>query len=110
MAYPNSASRVSKYVDQYVKTATDGNVEVTYAASVDRMQLGCKVCYQTLTCPLPASDAEMDWAMQEFVKLHLHSSLSPERKPEERTPTAVTADFKKVKGDDWGITEGRKFR
>lgn len=111
-------SSISAYVDQYVKTATDGNVQVAYAASVDRMQLGCTVCYQTLTCPLPPSAAEMDWAMQEFVKLHRHVIDSPEGKiPSTKAgwiaPAPVTADFKPVKAKskpDWGIESGRKFR
>ena len=129
MALPHT---ISAYVDQYVKTATDGNVQVTYVANVDRMMLGCKVCYQMLTCSLPPSDAEMDWAMQEFVKLHRHAPSDPVKKilgidiittdenPEGTIPKknyttfsqpkAVTADFKPVKKDDWGISTGRKFR
>ena len=108
MALPHT---ISAYVDQYVKTATDGNVQVTYAQLVDRMQLACTVCQQTLTCPLPPSDAEMDWAMQEFVKLHRHVAVQLEKKYTTISkPILVTADFKSVKKDDWGISTGRKFR
>lgn len=131
MAFQPTTS-ISAYVDQYVKIATNGNVNVSYAQLVDRMQLGCKVCQQTLTCPLPSSDAEMDWATQEFVKLHRHIAVQPlttgEGTPTQITwsspegtipkknyttfskPKAVTADFKPVKKDDWGISTGRKFR
>ena len=111
---------ISAYMRQYVKTATDGNVHIIFAYATDRMQLSCRVCDQALTLSQPESAEKVDWAMQEFVKLHRHAPLTTgEGTPTQITwhtvppkITPVTADFKRVKPtrDDWGITEGRKFR
>jgi hypothetical protein len=110
---------VVPYMMQYVKTATNGNVVVIFAYATDRMQLACNVCDQTLTCARPDSAEKIDWAMQEFVELHRHVMDSPEGKiPSSAAgwyaPAPATAGFKPVKmkpkSDDWGITEGRKFR
>ena len=109
---------LSEYMSQYLKVATDGNVYSEYASHQDRMRLHCRVCTQTLTLGVPENAEKMDWAMQEFVKLHRHVIDSPEGKiPSTKAgwiaPAPVTADFKPVKAKskpDWGIESGRKFR
>lgn len=117
MALQPQPANLVDYMRQYLKVATNGNVYCEYASHQDRMRLHCKVCTQTLTRGIPESAEKMDWAMQEFVKLHRHVINSPEGKiPSTKAdwiaPAPVTADFKPVKPkrDDWGIAEGRKFR
>lgn len=102
---------VHAYLEQYVKTATKGKVKVEYALHVCRVRLVCTECQMTLTASEPTG-TELDYGIQEFVKLHAHTGgrclhrwvrsnggyecekckkVSP---PVE--PKAVTADFKPV--------------
>ena len=125
MAWFGFSDGVVSYMQQYVKTATDGKVYVRFAVATNRMQLVCKVCDQTLTFSSPGSAEKIDWAMQEFVKLHRHVPLTTgEGTPTQikgtgigstsmTVSTPVTASFKKIKPktpENWGIEQGRKFR
>ena len=95
---------IHAYLEQYVKTATKGKVEVEWALHVSRMRLVCNECCMTLTCSEPTGTT-VDYGVQEFVKLHAHTGGHKD------TPTgydvaaggwvnakAVTADFKPVAG------------
>lgn len=64
---------VREYIDQYVKTATKGKVVVEHSLFQNRMKLWCKECDQSLTVPHPKSADEVDYGMQEFIKLHAHT-------------------------------------
>lgn len=103
----------SIYLDQLVKTATNGNVSVGYALHVNRMQLHCKVCDMTLTAAMLDAAAEMDYSVGEWIKIHAHTGghkdpaclctamidggLHAEDCPSHVVqPTPITADFKKV--------------
>ncbi len=63
---------VHAYLEQYIKTATKGNVEVTYALHVSRLRLNCKVCQEQLTAP-DLVETEVSYSIQEFVKIHAHT-------------------------------------
>jgi len=62
---------IHAYLEQWLETATKGNVEVTYALHVARMRLVCKVCEEQLTAPEPLG-TEVSYSVQEFVKIHAH--------------------------------------
>jgi len=96
---------VETYVVQWLETATKGNVIVTFAFVTNRMQLHCKICNCEHTCRKPESNDEIDYSVQEFVKLHAHvgghknptkidKMIAEEFKDVEGIP--LTADFKKI--------------
>lgn len=64
---------IETYVVQWLKTATKGNVSVTFAFATDRMHLHCKVCHSEHICNQPKVSNEIDYSCQEFVKLHAHA-------------------------------------
>lgn len=64
-------TNVQLYMEGLCKVATQGNVEVGFAWLANRMELFCKKCKQTLTAAKP-EDTTVDYAVQEFLKLHLH--------------------------------------
>lgn len=68
-----SSANVKIYMETLAKTATNGNVVVTFAWLAQRMELYCQKCRQTLTAPSP-TDETIDYAVQEFLKLHLHQA------------------------------------
>ena len=112
-------SESKTYINQWLKTATDGNVVYERAFATDRAMFFCKKCNQTLILPgTGVEGTKVDYALQEFVKIHSHlgghatgvteclgcGTLIPKadrnrwcggcyKKPD---PTPVTADFKKV--------------
>ena len=67
------------YVDEWVKVASDGNITAAYAwnPDVNRMQLRCSVCDQSLTCAIPEVPEKIDYALQKFVGLHRHAAFVP---------------------------------
>ena len=113
----SSASNLSAYYTHWLKVASKGNVTYTVAWATDRMMLHCEECDQMLVVSTSKDTTVVDYAVQEYVKLHRHESPdkvdTSEGKPvaKEWVPMkAVTADFKPVKKKDWDITEGRRFR
>ena len=72
-------ANVQTYVDEWVKVASDGNITTTYAwnPDVNRMQLRCSVCDQSLTCAIPETPEKIDYALQKFVGLHRHAAFVP---------------------------------
>ena len=106
-------ANVQTYVDEWVKVASDGNITTTYAwnPDVNRMQLRCSVCDQSLTCAIPEVPEKVDYALQKFVGLHRHAAFVP--------PTATltnwnyvpyTAPVKKKNQATLIDEEGRRFR
>jgi hypothetical protein len=67
------------YLQQLLKTATNGNVTVDYALLTNRMALHCKVCDTTLTAAelVNGSAETLDYSIQEFIKLHSHAGGHP---------------------------------
>lgn len=61
------------YMEQWLKTATKGNVRFTMAFLANRMHLHCDVCNVGLTCEKPVDANTIDYAVQEYVKLHAHT-------------------------------------
>ena len=116
----SSASNLSAYYTHWLKVASKGNVTYTVAWATDRMMLHCGECDQTLVVSTPKDTTVVDYAVQEYVKLHRHESpdkvdigLSKVAATVlDGRATPVTADFKPVKRKkkDWDITEGRRFR
>ena len=109
-------ANVQTYVDEWVKVASGGNITTTYAwnPDVNRMQLRCSVCDQSLTCTIPEVPEKIDYALQKFVGLHRHAAFVP--------PTETSID---VETNKWGYVpistkkinratlkdeEGRRFR
>ena len=72
-------ANVQTYVDEWVKVASNGNIAVKYAwnPDVNRMQLRCSVCDQSLTCAIPEVPEKIDYALQKFVGLHRHAAFVP---------------------------------
>lgn len=112
-----ASGNVQIYFDQWLATATGGKVIAHFAFLQNRVQLKCNVCEMMLTAPRPATAADIDYSIQEFVKIHSHTGghcahswaevdkttgavrcmkcqmfLHGDAPP----PTPVTLDFKKV--------------
>ena len=67
-----SLGGIDAYMEQWLKTATKGNVHFTMAFLTNRMHLHCDVCNIGLTCEKPVNAQTIDFAVQEYVKLHAH--------------------------------------
>jgi hypothetical protein len=88
---------IKSYMQQWLQTATKGDVVVDYAWFQDRMELRCKKCHAVFRCTLPESPTEIDWSIQKWVKQHapggehdtkeLHCPVDP---------IPLTADFHKL--------------
>lgn len=68
-----SLGGIDAYMEQWLKTATKGNVRFTMAFLTNRMHLHCDVCNVGLTCEKPVDANTIDYAVQEYVKLHAHT-------------------------------------
>lgn len=64
---------IEAYMEQWLKTATKGNVRFTMAFLTHRMHLHCDVCHVGMTCKKPVDANTIDYAVQEYVKLHAHT-------------------------------------
>lgn len=112
-----ASGNIQIYFDQWLATATGGKVIAHFAFLQNRVQLKCNVCEMILTAPRPATAADIDYSIQEFVKIHSHTGghcahswaevdkttgavrcmkcqmfLHGDAPP----PTPVTLDFKKI--------------
>lgn len=112
-----ASGNIQIYFDQWLATATGGKVTAHFAFLQNRVQLKCNVCEMMLTAPRPATAADIDYSIQEFVKIHSHTGghcahswaevdkttgavrcmkcqmfLHGDAPP----PTPVTLDFKKI--------------
>jgi hypothetical protein len=67
-----SLDGIDAYMEQWLKTATKGNVRFTMAFLTNRMHLHCDKCNVGMTCEKPADSTTIDYAVQEYVKLHAH--------------------------------------
>lgn len=68
-----SLGGIDAYMEQWLKTATKGNVRFTMAFLTNRMHLHCDVCNVGMTCSKPVDDQTIDFAVQEYIKLHAHT-------------------------------------
>jgi len=59
-------------MSQWLKTATNGNVDCVFALLTNRMKLECNKCDMTLTVPIPDDPTVVDYSVSEFVKIHSH--------------------------------------
>ena len=73
-----------EYLRKWIHTATDGNLFVHFIApsvsepySSGKMNMGCTVCRQVLTCAIPETPEKIDYALQKFVGLHRHAAFVP---------------------------------
>jgi hypothetical protein len=83
MAFSGLAN-TREYLRKWVDTATDGNLFVDFIApsvseptSSGKMNVGCTVCQQVLTCDTPETSEKIDYALQKFVGLHRHAAFVP---------------------------------
>ncbi len=111
MAIQSPQTAIEEYVRQWLQTAGSFSVEFSWGFVADpfaRMRVRCKKCHQTLTCNIPEDSFKMDWAMQQFVKIHAHEVL---QMPTPITaPTPMTVDFKSVPVPVRVKRQGRRFR
>ena len=106
-------ANVQTYVDEWVKVASDGNITTTYAwnPDVNRMQLRCSVCDQSLTCTIPEVPEKIDYALQKFVGLHRHAAfIPPMQTANSWNYVPHTAPAKKQNRATLMDEEGRRFR
>lgn len=74
------AMKASKYLAQYLNTATGGNVFVEYALEVQRWRLVCKKCGKSRTYGAEydletayEKEGVLDSSIQKFAKEHRHT-------------------------------------
>ena len=105
-------ANVQTYVDEWVKVASDGNITAAYAwnPDVNRMQLRCSVCDQSLTCAIPEVPEKIDYALQKFVGLHRHAAFVPPKQTSSWNYVPYTAPAKKQNRATLKDEEGRRFR
>ena len=111
-------ANVQTYVDEWVKTATDGNVAVQYAwdynpdfiVTIGRMRLHCKNCNQDLLCSIPEAPEKIDYALQKFVGLHRHAAFVPPKQTSSWNYVPYTAPAKKQNRATLMDEDGRRFR
>jgi len=93
------------YIDQWLKTATKGNVVSKAAWFQDRLQFRCTKCDMSLTTSTDAvkADGTVDYGLQEFVKIHSHvgghndpKHGEPGHSFQQAGSIPMTADFKKI--------------
>lgn len=99
-------------LDQYLKTATGGNVFANHAVVTDRWQLVCQKCQKTMTFAESYDIADdytnkgrLDHSVQQFAKEHLHlkPQLDTAGKVVTFAPTSdVNHEFDPSSGD-WEI-------
>jgi hypothetical protein len=104
-------ANVQTYVDEWARVASDGNITTTYAwnPDVNRMQLRCSVCDQSLTCAIPEVPEKIDFALQKFVGLHRHAEFVPPTQTSSWNYVPYTAPVKVKRATLWD-EEGRRFR
>ena len=108
-----------EYLRKWIHTATDGNLFVDFIApsvsepySSGKMNVGCIVCQQVMTCDTPETPEKIDYALQKFVGLHRHAAFVPP------TQTSNSRDYDhdpytvpvKVNRATLIDEEGRRFR
>ena len=106
-------ANVQTYVDEWARVASDGNITTTYAwnPDVNRMQLRCSVCDQSLTCAIPEVPEKVDYALQKFVGLHRHAAfVPPTSNITIRNYMPHTSPVKNVNRATLIDEEGRRFR
>ena len=112
-------ANVQTYVNEWVKTATGGNVVVKYAwdydpdfiVTIGRMRLHCKNCNQDLLCSIPEATEKIDYALQKFVGLHRHAAFVPPKQTSNSwNYVPYTAPAKKQNRATLKDEEGRRFR
>jgi len=67
-----SGATTETYMSQWLKTATNGNVDCVFALLTNRMKLECNKCDMTLTVPIPDDPTVVDYSVSKFVKIHSH--------------------------------------
>jgi hypothetical protein len=93
--FTSTTATTRSFMQQWLQTATNGKVEVTYAWSQERMELRCHQCGAVYRCAVPESPSLIDFSLQAWV--NKHSPMGVHDKEELKSPLApipMTADFK----------------
>jgi hypothetical protein len=107
------------YVNEWVKTATNGNIVVKYSwdydpdfiVTIGKMRLHCKKCNQDLLCSIPEVPEKIGYALQKFVGLHRHAAFVPPTSNSTNwNYVPYTAPAKKQNRATLKDEEGRRFR
>ena len=116
MAFSGLAN-TREYLRKWVDTATDGNLFVDFIApsvseptSSGKMNVGCIVCQQVLTCDTPETSEKIDYALQKFVGLHRHAAFIPPMQTANSWNYVPYTAPMKVKRATLIDEEGRRFR
>lgn len=80
----------SQYFRQLLKVATGSKVSMTESFADQKWIIGCNECGQQLHCEPMTDPTELDFGVQEFVKLHAHNgNYNP---PEAKSTTQWVAE------------------
>ncbi len=92
-------SDIKSYMQQWLQTASKGNISVDYARFQDRMELRCKACNAIFRCSLPSNPTEIDWSVQDWVTKHVPGGVHDMKVLHTPVdPIPMTADFQKLPG------------
>ena len=92
-------SDIKSYMQQWLQTASKGNISVDYARFQDRMELRCKACNAIFRCSLPSNPTEIDWSVQDWVTKHMPGGVHDMKVLHTPVdPIPMTADFQKLPG------------
>ena len=92
-------SDIKSYMQQWLQTASKGNISVDYAWFQDRMELRCKACNAIFRCSLPSNPTEIDWSVQDWVTKHVPGGVHDMKGLHTPVdPIPMTADFQKLPG------------
>ena len=92
-------SDIKSYMQQWLQTASKGNISVDYARFQDRMELRCKACNAIFRCSLPSNSTEIDWSVQDWVTKHVPGGVHDMKGLHTPVdPIPMTADFQKLPG------------
>lgn len=92
-------SDIKSYMQQWLQTASKGNISVDYAWFQDRMELRCKACNAIFRCSLPSNPTEIDWSVQDWVTKHVPGGVHDMKVLHTPVdPIPMTADFQKLPG------------
>jgi hypothetical protein len=89
---------IKSYIDQWLATASQGNIVAEYAFATDRIAFACHICMAMYTFSTPIDASTMDYGAQEFVALHAHKGGHKDKVPLESKAGKQTQIFNFMNG------------